>query len=165
VEPREPFPVGTGLWIAGGNHNIIRRNHFWNNWRRGTMLLSVPDGFVCAPPEHQAGCDPNKLTTSYNNRFYGNVMGRTPSDKRDPNGTDFWWDSFPGNTGNCWYNNIGKNGTKRSITSLPDPLPSNCKKSLGVGGSQEAELARCIAAPVGDESTGCVWYKTPPEPK
>jgi Right handed beta helix region len=165
VEPREPFPVGTGLWIAGGNHNIIRRNHFWNNWRRGTMIFSVPDGFVCAPPEHQQGCDPDSITTSHNNRTYENVMGRTPKGKRDPNGIDFWWDSFPGNKGNCWYGNTGKRGTKGSITTLPDKLPFNCKKSLGVGGSQEAELARCIAAPTGDTSTGCVWYTTPPEPR
>jgi hypothetical protein len=165
VDPREPFPVGTGLWIAGGNHNIIRRNRFWDNWRRGTMLFSVPDGFACPPPKHQAGCDPAKLSTSYNNRTYGNIMGRTPSGRRDPNGIDFWWDSFPKNTGNCWYNNIGKDGTRSSITSLPANLPSDCKHSLGVGGSQESELARCIAAPTGDSSTGCPWYTTPAEPK
>jgi hypothetical protein len=165
VEPTIPVPVGTGLWIAGGNHNILRRNHFWDNWRRGTMLFSVPDGFVCAPPEHQAGCDPKKLSTSYNNRFYRNVMGRTPRNRRDPNGTDFWWDSFPGNTGNCWHDNIGKNGTKSSITSLPKPLPSNCAKSLGKGGPQESELARCLAAIESDDRSGCPWFRTPVEPK
>ncbi len=165
VEPTIPFPVGTGLWIAGGNHNVIRRNHFWNNWRRGAMLFAVPDALVCAPPEHQAGCNPARMTTSHRNRFYENVMGRSPRDKRDPNGTDFWWDSWPGTTKNCWYDNIGKNGTRRSITSLPDSLPSKCSTSVGKGGSQLSELARCIAAPVGDDSTGCVWYRTPPEPK
>ena len=96
VAPTVPVPVGTALWIAGGNHNIFRKNRVWNNWRRGTMLFSVPDAFVCGPPEHQAGCDPTKTSTSHNNQFYGNVMGRTPSGKRDPNGTDFWWDNLAG---------------------------------------------------------------------
>ena len=45
-----PVPVGTGMWIAGGNHNIVRNNHFWDNWRRGTMLFAVPDQLVCARP-------------------------------------------------------------------------------------------------------------------
>ena len=165
IEPTIPVPVGTGLWIAGGNHNIIRRNHFWNNWRRGTMLFAVPDVFVCSPPDHQAGCDPNETNTSYNNRFYGNVMGRTPKDKRDPNGTDFWWDAYPKTTGNCWYDNIGKKGTKGSITSVPKPLPSNCKTSEGKGGPQEDELITCVTAAEGDPTSGCPWFVTPPEPK
>jgi hypothetical protein len=165
VDPTIPVPVGTGLWVAGGNHNIIRKNHFWDNWRRGAMLFAVPDVFVCAPPEHQTGCDPDETNTSYNNRFYGNVMGRTPKDKRDPNGTDFWWDSYPDTTGNCWYDNIGKRGTKRSITSLPKSLPSNCKKSVGKGGDQIQELLTCVTAPEGDPTTGCSWFLVPREPK
>ena len=120
VEPSIPVPVGTGLWIAGGNHNIIRNNRFWDNWRRGTMLFAVPDSTVCAPPEHQAGCDPAKVSTSFNNETYGNVMGRDPRGRRDPNGTDFWWDNFAGNTGNCWHDNTGKEGTAASVTSTPE---------------------------------------------
>src|SRR6185436_6509149 len=26
----EPFPIGVGLWIAGGNDNLVRYNHFWD---------------------------------------------------------------------------------------------------------------------------------------
>src|SRR3954466_14508308 len=36
IHPAQPEPVGTGLWIAGGNDNVIRYNHFYDNWRRGT---------------------------------------------------------------------------------------------------------------------------------
>src|SRR3954469_6240469 len=32
VTPTEPVPVGTGMWIAGGNANTIRNNRFWDNW-------------------------------------------------------------------------------------------------------------------------------------
>ena len=58
VNPAFPFPVGTGLWIAGGNRHQVRNNHFYDNWRRGTMLFSVPDQLVCgegAGGNQQAG--------------------------------------------------------------------------------------------------------------
>ncbi len=181
IEPSIPVPVGTGLWIAGGNNNTIRNNHFYDNWRRGTMIFTVPDSFVCgdqplAEGNHQAGCkEDGTLSTSYDNHTYGNVMGRTPSGKRDPNGTDFWWDSFANQqyhdpkttTGNCWYGNTGSDGTKSSITSVPAGalLPSNCGASLGLGGAaQESELLGCFAS--FDQGTGnCDWFTTPSEPK
>ena len=47
--PSVPVPVGTGMWWAGGNANIVRNNHFYDNWRRGTMLFAVPDQLVCGP--------------------------------------------------------------------------------------------------------------------
>ncbi|HEX7738345.1 MAG TPA: right-handed parallel beta-helix repeat-containing protein, partial [Marmoricola sp.] len=49
IHPAQPEPVGTGLWIAGGNSNVIRDNHFYDNWRRGTMLFSVPNALICGP--------------------------------------------------------------------------------------------------------------------
>ena len=95
VEASFPFPVGTGMWIAGGNNHTIRENHFYDNWRRGTMLFSVPDALVCGPDSgnKQKGCDPSKTSTSNRNRYYGNVMGIAPDGRKMPNGTDFWWDT------------------------------------------------------------------------
>jgi hypothetical protein len=82
----EPFPIGVGLWIAGGNDNVIRDNFFYDNWRRGTMTFAVPDQVVCGPgvgidPTQLAGCNPNAVppSTSYRNQYYGNIMGRAPS--------------------------------------------------------------------------------------
>jgi hypothetical protein len=181
VVPTVPEPVGTGLWIAGGNHNVLRNNHFWDNWRRGTMLFSVPDQFVCGPagvdPTLLAGCDPTKVppSTSYNNEFYGNVMGVAPDGTKARNGTDFWWDSYPSNTGNCWHDNTGVNGDRASLTatpplapvagqSLPGFLPEDCASSIGTGGpAQEAELLDCFADITFDTST-CPWFSTPPKP-
>ena len=40
VKPSVPVPVGTGMWIAGGNANVVRNNRFWDNWRRGHDALS-----------------------------------------------------------------------------------------------------------------------------
>jgi Right handed beta helix region len=181
VVPTVPEPVGTGLWVAGGNAMIVRHNHFWDNWRRGTMLFSVPDQFVCGPagvdPALLAGCDPTKVppSTSYRNQFYGNVMGRAPDGTQARNGTDFWWDSFVGNTGNCWHDNTGINGDRASLTatpplapmagqSLPGFLPEDCGSSTGTGGpAQEAELLNCLGDITFDTNT-CPWFSTPPKP-
>lgn len=173
VEPTVPFPVGTGMWIAGGNDNTVRNNRFWDNWRRGAMLFAVPDATVCTDPSVQVpDCSPAKTSTSYNNRFHHNAMGVAPNGSRQPNGTDFWWDSFPGNTGNCWFANQAAPG--RSITtSPPAPLMPNCNNgqnpgsSTGIGWApNEAELVGCLAAiSTGSfDSTTCPWFETPPKP-
>jgi hypothetical protein len=180
VVPTVPVPVGVGLWIAGGNANVIRNNHFYDNWRRGTMLFSVPDQFACGDSNDQvAGCDPSPgvSNTSYRNRFYDNKMGQAPNGSAHPNGTDFWWDQGgttinPAlNTGNCWYGNTGSDGTAGSVTALPSPgpdplvnLPSDCEDSPSVGAinGQVTEEVGCIAVPQGDPS--CPWFTTPAKP-
>ncbi|CAN5156140.1 hypothetical protein BH09ACT12_BH09ACT12_13790 [soil metagenome] len=178
VDPFIAAPVGTGLWLAGGNNNIVRKNHFYDNWRRGTMLFAVPDATVCGPPPVGSeapvpGCDPAGTSTSYGNDFHDNTMGVSPSGKVRPNGTDFWWDSFPGNTGNCWWGNKAAPGT--SITSLPLVLPSCAggsrpEMSIGTGDLvNEGELASCLAGfeisgyPAGNPYS-CTWSTTPAKP-
>ncbi len=173
VVPTVPFPVGTGLWIAGGNNNVIRNNHFFDNWRRGTMLFSVPDAFVCNDPTNVQvpGCDPAQTNTSFRNLQHHNVMGIAPDDAHKPNGTDFWWGPWDGNTGNCWYQNT----SYKPITSSPDPLPDcnngqNPEQSVATfdtNPSATAELFACLAAvetgPDPNDPT-CDWFRTPPQP-
>jgi hypothetical protein len=173
VEAAFPYPVGTGLWIAGGNNHTVRFNHFYDNWRRGAMVLAVPNQLVCGPAaeNEQAGCDPNGQATSNRNRFYGNVMGRAPDGRRLPNGTDFWWDQFAGNRANCWYQNSGP----KPITSDPPPplLPdcangSNPDSSVGTGNPvNEAELANCAIPFITgnlDPNHPCPWFDSPERP-
>jgi Right handed beta helix region len=178
VIPTIPVPVGTGLWIAGGNNNILRNNHFWDNWRRGVMLFAVPDVFVCPPGSDDLveGCDPTQVNTSYRNRFHNNTMSRSPAGVPDRNGTDFWWDQFPANTENCWYDNVGSAGTRASLTatpplspvagvSLPGFLPEDCATSIGTTGApQETELLGCLAAFEQGVNVNCTWFTTPSEP-
>jgi hypothetical protein len=178
VVPTVPVPVGNGLWIAGGNANIVRNNRFWDNWRRGTMLFSVPDSFVCSDPTVQvAGCDPTAVppATSYRNQFYGNKMGQAPNGSAQPNGVDFWWDqggitTDPSNSGNCWFNNTGRDGTAASVTGDPSPsapapdnLPADCGASPLVGApasnAKVAELLNCSTV-----NPTCPWFTTPPKP-
>ena len=171
IDPTVPVPVGTGMWIAGGNHNIMRNNHFWNNWRRGTMLFAVPDALVCGPAGSVsesllAGCSTTNVSTSFGNQYYGNKMGIAPDGSKQPNGVDFWWDDFLGNTGNCWHDNTGVNGTAASVTSVPASLPSDCANSIGILVGNlfaEGELLGCFA----NFSQGvgsCDWFTTPPKP-
>jgi hypothetical protein len=173
LTPTVPVPVGTGMWIAGGNNDVVRNNHFYDNWRRGTMLFAVPDATVCNDPSNQInGCSPAETSTSYSNSFHDNVMGMAPDGKAEPNGTDFWWDDFAGNTGNCWYSNTAAPG--KSITSSPPaPLLPNCgngqnpSSSTGTGyPPNEGELVQCLAgfSAVGYDPNACPWFKTPSKP-
>ncbi|MGA9103058.1 right-handed parallel beta-helix repeat-containing protein [Aeromicrobium sp.] len=178
VDPFIPAPVGTGMWIAGGNANIVQNNHFYDNWRRGAMLFAVPDALVCGPPPLGSktpvpGCKLLGVSTSYDNKFHHNHMGVSPGGEVKPNGVDFWWDSFPTNTGNCWWSNTPAPGKK--ITSSPRYLPGCVggklpKTSIGVSNLlNEAELVACFAGftlgpyPSGNDLL-CSWTKTPPQP-
>jgi hypothetical protein len=182
--PSVPLPVGTGMWIAGGNDDVVRANHFYDNWRRGIMLFAVPDQLVCGPegnitPQELAGCNPLAVppSTSYRNEFSENIMGVSPTGRVAPNGngnpaegrTDFWWDQYAGNTGNCWHDNTGTDGTAASVTSTPSGplLPAKCDEtSIGTGSSegQEAELLNCFGDIEGETGT-CPWFTTPSKPE
>ncbi len=178
VKPFIPAPVGTGMWLAGGNANEVKNNRFYDNWRRGAMVFAVPDALVCGPPPVGSStpvpdCDPLSVSTSFDNRLHHNQMGVSPSGEVKPNGLDFWWDSFPGNTGNCWWSNSAAPGKK--VTTSPLLLPGCLggtapATSIGVGDViNEAELVACFAGltldgyPEGNDQL-CSWSKTPPKP-
>lgn len=177
VVPFIPAPVGSGLWLAGGNENVVRNNRFYDNWRYGTMIFAVPDATVCGPvlgdtESSIPGCNPLGISTSYGNRTYGNKMGVAANGAVRPNGTDFWWDAFPTNTGNCWWANTAAPGKTVTANTL---LP-NCSngtqpgQSIGLGNViAEAELLACLAGfqlagyPGGSDDI-CTWAITPSKP-
>jgi hypothetical protein len=164
VEPTVPVPVGVGMWIAGGNHNIFRENRVWDNWRRGSMLFQVPNAFVTGCGEKSVPeCDPTELSTSHNNEFRNNEMGVAPNGDREPNGTDFWWDDTATSKGNCWVDNTGSNGKESGVTTDPSSLPADCGTSSGTGTSPEnvGELLNCA---VDITNPACTWDETPPKP-
>ena len=107
-------------------------------------------------------------------------MGQRPDGTADPNGTDFWWDQFAGNEGNCWYDNVGPDGTRSSLTadppinpvagpSAPQFLPEDCGTSLGTSDPEgDSELLNCFAAfdeNTPDSGVPCPWFTTPAEPQ
>lgn len=162
-EPTVTAAVGTGMWIAGGNANIVKNNRFYDNWRRGVMLFQVPDAIACDLDQPQVTCSPDQFpqqSNSHDNQFFKNKMGVAPGGKVLPNGLDFWWGNQTGDLGNCWFDNTGVDGTKASVTGeKPTPLPSDCATSKGDGPVFEQELAACN---LGADS--CTWDETPPKP-
>jgi hypothetical protein len=171
-------PIGVGVLIAGGDDDIVRNNRIYDNWRRGTMLIAVPDAISCAPhPDEGAPpCTPKgAASTSNNDHYYDNLMGRAPDGTVMPNGVDFWWDEFPSNTGNCWYANTGANGTTAGITSDPAPppvegttipgfLPQDCGSPANVGIGNAAKEAMLVDCAFGGNDGVCEWYKPPAKP-
>lgn len=132
------------MYIAGGNRNVIERNHIYDNWRRGTMLISVP-----GPPGR------SRNPTSYDNVQRANAMGLAPGGRRKPNGVDFWWDEH--GRGNCWEAN-------GSVTSDPASLDA-CPGGEGQGDARKAAvLSACGSWPDPQKSAGCNWFTTPPRP-
>jgi len=165
VIPKVPIPVGTGILIAGGNHNEVRGNRIWDNWRRGAMLMAVPDA---------ASGNLGNGSTSHRNRYHRNVMGIDPGGARQPNGVDFWWDQYPGNTDNCWFDN-------GSVTTDPPApfMPSDCNNTSSGAfyPTRGPELGGCAAnLETGDQVRSgsgsnpqyderqCTWFTTPPKP-
>jgi Right handed beta helix region len=157
VEPKVPVPVGVGILIAGGNGNRITANRIYDNWRRGTMLIHVPDALS----------DESRTTansTSHRNEYSRNVMGRAPGGDAAPNGVDFWWDEAPAQEDNCWHDN------GEVTTEPPGPLmPTSCDNvSTGAtyAGKLSGELAPCAGAIAGDgfDPNTCSWFRTPERP-
>jgi hypothetical protein len=183
VESTTPVPIGVGILIAGGNDNFVRNNHIYDNWRRGAMLIAVPDAISCAPSPSAGSpaCTPQgAATTSNRNRYEGNVMGRTREGAVMPNGVDFWWDEFPTNARNCFGPNTGGNGQVDATSTDPPEAPTgqpapgfiakrNCDSPLNVGigdPQKEAVLVACAAQLEGDsnDQASCDWFVPPPRP-
>ena len=203
VEPVVSVPIGVGIIWGGHNNGRVHDNWIFDNWRRGTMLTAVPDAVVepegninegiSCPTAVPAGMP--LLSTSCGNRYYDNKMGQAPPgfefpDALDqfgaphgetggplPNGVDFWWDEFPGNTGNCWYDNTGPDGTRASLRSdppmgpveglsLPKTLPESCGSSIGLGAvAKEVQLVDCAGlVDLGATPLGCDWFTPPARP-
>ena len=133
IEPTEPIPVGTGMWIAGGNNNTIRNNHFYDNWRRGAMLFGVPDSFVCTAPDDPVyGCDPAETNTSFRNEFFGNVMGRTPAGKRKPERQGLLVGQRPGPGQRLLARQQGQaTGPPRASSRSRRPCPPTARRRTG----------------------------------
>lgn len=160
VKSTVPAPVGVGILFAGGNDNLVTGNHIYDNWRWGTVLITVPDALSNQFEQTPSG-DDAKLSTSHRNRQEGNVMGVSMTGEKLPNGLDFWWDEL--GQGNCWQHN-GPGSIKSDPPSLPDcaAFPNQ-----GTGRpDKEAHLAACGFAP--DRSPGnptCDWFQVPPRPQ
>src|SRR3954447_16477234 len=184
VKSSVPVPIGVGMLIGGGNDDTLKGNYIYDNWRRGTMLMSVPDAISCAPNTDGTAppCTPGgAATTSNGNMYTKNVMSRTPDGQESPNGVDFWWDEYASNSGNCWPDNKGQDGTPASITSDPPRSPDDSTvpgflpvkdcdspQNAGIGDPQKESVLGACAADFQNgsyDSTVCDWFSMPPKPE
>jgi hypothetical protein len=184
VKSEVPVPIGVGMLIGGGNEDTLKGNYIYDNWRRGTMLMSVPDAISCAPNTDGTAppCTPQGAgTTSNKNLYTNNVMSRSPGGQQMPNGVDFWWDEYAGNTGNCWPANKGQDGKLGSFTSdppraagdatVPGFLPVKDCNSPGNTGDGDPQKESVLGACAADfqngsyDSTVCDWFAMPPKPQ
>lgn len=159
VCPQFQVPVGTGIFVAGGNRNLIRENFIYDNHRTGITLIGVPAVLRGdQDPTHQ-------LDTSNGNRFLRNVMGADDKGVVKPNGREFVWDSQ--GAGNCWEGNQMKSGPGR--TSEPSSLPK-CPGSPIQQTSNLAVLGPMLSCAAWDpmeltNPPGCDWFTTPAKPR
>lgn len=159
VCPTAPVPVGSGIVVAGGNHNVFADNHFWDNWRFAYMLFSVP-----APLREDY--DPTKaFDTSHYNRFTGNQLGWDMEGNVKPNGAATWWDE--GGSGNCWSDNdVATDWTSHPPSFL---LPS-CEEtpvSRVPSAAKLGTIAPCALYgrnPDDHHPPGCWWLQDPAPP-
>ena len=191
------LPSGVGIFWAGHNSGRVHDNWIWDNWRAGAWLLSIPDFLVTPEGNINPGgaCKSDSrvnptLSTSCGNRYYDNQLGRVPRGFRPfdalykfgnnvgptrgvaKNGVDFWWDEGGLGTvsGNCWYNNVGSDGTLAGVTGSGvgdgnDSLPTDCTSTRGGDGVKLSYLLSCFMAREGDlPPEQCDWYTLPPQP-
>jgi hypothetical protein len=185
VKSSVPVPIGVGMLIGGGNEDTLKGNYIYDNWRRGTMLMSVPDAISCAPNTDGTAppCTPGgAATTSNDNVYTKNVVSRSPDGKEMPNGVDFWWDEYATNSGNCWaLDNKGQDGKPGSFTSDPPRAPGDTTapgylpvkdcdspSNAGAGDAQKETVLGACAADFQNgsyDSTVCDWFAMPEKPQ
>lgn len=84
------YPTGVGIVLYGSDHNVVRGNHVFGNYKWGISSFSGPGETFVANEGNEA--------KNVNNEIVENVMGREGA---DPNGEyDIWNDDTGG--GNCW---------------------------------------------------------------
>ena len=112
--------------------------------------------------------------------LFGNETALTAESKTAPNGVDFWWDEAAVNTGNCWYDNEGPDGTRESLTADPPIGPRReIDARVPAGGVRHQQGQRRTATrprrPIllacygqweidSIDASSCSWWDTPPKP-
>ncbi len=165
------YPVGTGIWIVGGDDNVVRRNWIYANKRMGMILARNP---LEQPTPEQP-----QLSAVNRNAIYGNFVGVDVDGHAAPNltafppggdyaagGSDFWWDETGDD--NCWGPQDPASGPVKydpPNALNPLPIPGPCPSTnLGnpAGNPQKLEiLANCALDGGSPPHTNDVTYPCP----
>ncbi len=84
------YPTGVGIILYGSDHNVVRGNRVFGNYKWGIASFSGPGETFVANEGNEA--------KNVNNEIVENVMGREGA---DPNGEYDIWNDYTGG-GNCW---------------------------------------------------------------
>jgi hypothetical protein len=134
------YPTGAGIVLYGGDHNVVRDNNVFGNYKWGVASFSGPGELFVA----NVGDDAKNL----NNEIVENRMGRGGA---DPNGEyDFWNDATGG--GNCWAANSagstfapgnGSVSLAQIYPTCPQPAVLNDQvKSINIGAGLQLHFGR-----------------------
>jgi len=133
------YPTGVGIVLYGGDHNVVRHNEVFGNYKWGIASFSGPGELFVA--------NENDDAKNLNNQIVENVLGRGGA---DPNGEyDIWNDASGG--GNCWSGNSSNstfapgNG-KEPLSKIYPPCPqpevlNDLAKSLNITAGLQINLA------------------------
>jgi len=111
------YPVGTGMWLIGGEDNLITGNRVHDNIRFGFILAGNPTEMPAAQVHRNSFID-NYMGTAAGPGAGPNSTAFPPGGPYAPGGSDFFWDET-GND-NCWTNTLGP------VTTDPSPIPGPC---------------------------------------
>ncbi len=160
------YPTGVGIVLYGGDHNVVRGNRVFGNYKWGIASFSGPGETLVANEGNEA--------KNVNNEIVENAMGR---EGYDPNGEyDIWNDDTGG--GNCWGANSanstfapgnGKVPLGQIYPTCPQaPIEYAAAKSINiVAGLQTAGLAETdkpstilgYAATSPPQNQQCTWVR------
>ena len=151
------MPVGSGFILYGVNDNLISNNNIYDNWRSGVRLFWVPAAI-------RGENDPAKqFDTSNGNKFMNNQLGYDAG-RRQPNGTDFFWDE--NGVGNCWAGNFAPGAQDHQ---RPGDRCRGARRARCCHTGNTAKLAAEAPCATWDprdnpDPPGCTWFTTPPKP-
>ena len=127
------YPVGTGMWLIGGEDNIIRNNIVWNNIRFGFIIAGNALEQPMPAQIFRNAVTGNKMGVDPLGNLAPNHTAFPPGGDYAPGGSDFFWDET-GND-NCWGPQDPGSGpitTDPPNTGHPTGLPGPCP-SINVG--------------------------------
>jgi hypothetical protein len=160
------YPTGVGIVLYGSDHDVVRGNYVFGNYKWGIASFSGPGETFVVNEGNEA--------KNVNNEIVENVLGREGA---DPNGEyDIWNDDTGG--GNCW----GANSTNSTFAPGNGKVPlsqiyptcpqapisyaaatsTNISAGLQIGGLAEADDPATIlgyAATDPPQNQQCTWVK------
>jgi hypothetical protein len=153
VCPTVGVPIGTGIMVAGGHHDLFRDNWIYDNHRAAAKLVWAP-GFAISDFRWERQWDINNDV-----QFRHNILGVAPDGAALPNGMALDWDQQ--GAGICFD---GAGWQVPAVPGCDSPTPAWQRYSP----SPEAVLYNIYCGGydrrLASVPTGCDWFTTPPAP-